>query len=197
MLANSRSKLNNLEEWRDVVGYEGDYEVSSHGRVRTHEGKTTYTKRHGVRKWKQRVLKEKNKNAIYARVDLWSEGKPKTILVHRLVAKAFLDNTEEYEYVNHKDGNPRNNNVDNLEWCSFKENVNHAFDNDMNSSARRVVVVHRETGEKTEFRSMSKASLFIGKGSRHIDYKIRKTPPDHYSGKYMFFLKEDEDKFLS
>lgn len=44
---------------------------------------------------------------------------------------------------------------------------------------------------------MSKASLFIGKSSRHIDYKIRKTPPDHYSGKYMFFLKEDEDKFLS
>lgn len=171
--------------------------MSSHGRVRTHKDKTTYTKRHGVRKWKQRVLQEKNKNSIYARVDLWSKGKPKTHLVHRLVAKAFLDNTEEYEYVNHKDGNPRNNNVDNLEWCSFKDNVNHAFDNDMNSSAKRVVVVHRETGEKTEFRSMSKASLFIGKSSRHIDYKIRKTPPDHYSGKYMFFLKEDEDKFLS
>lgn len=62
-------------EWKDVVGYEGIYEVSDTGEVRTKEGKTTYTERHGVRRWKQRTLKQKVSKDNTCRVSLWKGGK--------------------------------------------------------------------------------------------------------------------------
>lgn len=65
------------EIWKDVVGYENIYEVSSYGRVRTTIGKTTYTERHGVRHWKQRYLKNKTPKGRDVRVSLWKDGKLK------------------------------------------------------------------------------------------------------------------------
>lgn len=94
-----------VEEWKDVVGYEGIYEVSNRGRVRTHKNKTTYTIKHGIRHWKQRILKEKAKNNRDVRVSLWKGGKRKDYLVHRLVAEAFIPNPANKPTVNHIDGN--------------------------------------------------------------------------------------------
>src|SRR5690606_15982649 len=101
-------------EWRNVVGFEGIYEVSSEGEVRTHFDKTTYTERHGIRRWKQRVLKQKISEDGNHRVTLYKEGKPSTHLVHRLVAFAFLEPIEGKNYVNHDDGDRNNNFVSNL-----------------------------------------------------------------------------------
>ena len=78
------------EIWKDVVGYEGIYEVSSYGRIRTHKNKTTYTEKHGIRHWKQRYLKDKTPNGRDVRVTLWKNGECKYFLVHRLVAFAFI-----------------------------------------------------------------------------------------------------------
>ena len=89
------------EEWRDVVGYEGIYEVSNKGRIRTHKYKTTYTKKHGVRHWKQRYLKDKTPNGRDVRVALWKDGKPNYYLVHRLVAKAFIPFVKDKNCINH------------------------------------------------------------------------------------------------
>lgn len=157
-----------MEIWKDVVGYENIYEVSNFGRVRTHENKTTFTKRHGVRRWKQIMLKNKTPNGRDVRVSLWKDGKSKDFLVHRLVAYAFIPKIEGKESVNHIDGNPKNNHISNLEWCDHKENNNHAFDNGLIATGKRTVLKNVETGEEHSFRSMSKAGLFLGYNDKYI-----------------------------
>ena len=157
--------------WRDVEGYEGMYEVSDDGQVRTHKDKVTYTKMHGVRRWKQRVLKEKNPNGRDVRVDLWKDGKPKSFLVHRLVAYAFIPEVEGKTSINHKDGNPRNNNVENLEWCNHLENNRHAFANGLMYTIK-VDIINKETRERMRFGSLKEASLFLGKSNGYLsDFK--------------------------
>lgn len=71
------------------------------------------------------------------------EGEAKDFKVHRLVAKAFIQNPNNYKMVNHIDGNPLNNNANNLEWCTQKENIRHAIDNEL--TIRRINTIDRET----------------------------------------------------
>ena len=71
----------------------------------------------------------------YHIVNLSIEGKCKTYLVHRLVAKAFIPNPNNYPTINHKDGNKLNNNINNLEWCSYKYNTQHAIVNGLRHNA--------------------------------------------------------------
>lgn len=173
--------------WKDIVGYEGLYEVSNTGVVRTHANKTTYTARHGVRKWKQKELKEKNPSGRDVRVTLWKEGKSKDYLVHRLVALAFLEQPKGKDCVNHIDGNPKNNNISNLEWCDHKENNNHAFDTGLISTGRKVILVHKETCEPIYFRSMSRASAFLGYGETYLANHLYQGKAE--IGDYEIFLK--------
>lgn len=160
------------ENWKDVIGYEGIYEVSDLGRVRTNKDKVTYSVRHGVRHWKQRILKEKNPKGRDVRVSLWKNKEEKSFLVHRLVAEAFLDNPENKQTVNHIDGNPRNNKLENLEWSTYKENNNHAFDNKLISTSKPVTLINKDTREVFHFRSRSKASEFLGKYAGYVSESI-------------------------
>ena len=95
------------EEWRPVPGYEGIYEVSDLGNVRS--------KRYGT-------LKPIPLPNGYLRVHLCNKGSKRIKTVHRIVALAFLPNPNNYPCINHKDENRANNNVDNLEWCTYKHN---------------------------------------------------------------------------
>lgn len=159
--------------WKDVVGYEGIYEVSNDGQVRSTEGKTTFTKRHGVRVWKSRVLKEKNPLGREVRVSLWKNGQERSWLVHQLVAKAFIPNAENHKCINHLDGNPRNNNVNNLEWCDHYINNNHAFDNRLIKTGKITKLVNLKTGKEYIFRSQTKAGEFLGRSHGYLaDKKI-------------------------
>lgn len=99
------------EIWKDVKGFEGLYEISSFGRVKN---SSNHIK-------KLRLFKNG-----YLYVGLWNKGASKTLLVHRLVAKHFILNIDNKKQVNHKDGNKLNNSMNNLEWCSDKENKRHA-----------------------------------------------------------------------
>jgi len=112
--------------WRDVVGFEGLYEVSNEGRVKTVERKVK--NKHGVRTVNPIILKQSLRLG-YPSVTLSSENKNYSRHVHRLVAQAFLPNPDDLPQINHKDLNPENNNVDNLEWCTAKHNINHYLDN--------------------------------------------------------------------
>lgn len=107
-----------IEEWKPVVGYEGLYEVSSLGRVRSLD-------RFYYRLHKGKVLSPTKDRYGYLTVTLNCNGKSKTIKIHRLVAQAFIENPDNLPQVNHKDENPSNNNVDNLEWCTAKYNNNY------------------------------------------------------------------------
>lgn len=163
------------EEWRDVVGYEGIYEVSSLGRVRTHKDKTTSNKRYKVRRWKQRFLSQKvGKKDNMHRVHLWKGGKDKTFLVHRLVAFAFLEKPPEKDFVNHLDGDRFNNSVSNLEWCTSKENNEHAFATGLMNTEIPIALTDVHTTETREFRSMSHASIFLGRSSGYVSGLLKK-----------------------
>ena len=176
-----------LMEWRDVVGYEGIYEVSRCGEVRTKEGKTTFSKLHGKRVWKQRVLKQKTSKDNTRRVSLWKNGKERTWLVHRIVAKAFIPRVKGKDFINHIDGSRLNNHVDNLEWCDHTENNNHAFDNDLMSANKKIVLVDKETKETFYFRSLAKASEFMGYHKGYLSGRLKRGKND--TKKYEIFKK--------
>ena len=116
----------NEEIWKDIIGYEGYYQVSNKGSVRSLDREvplvSNVTSFH-LKKRKGRELSLCTTKSGYCTAGLYKDGKGVHHSVHRLVAKHFLPQTA--ETVNHKDGNKTNNCVENLEWCSQKENTIH------------------------------------------------------------------------
>ena len=121
------------EIWKDIEGYEGLYQVSNKGRVKSfHSGEG-------------KIIKLGTHPQGYKLVVLSKRGQTKTCRVHRLVAQAFIPNPENLPVVNHKDENPSNNNVENLEWCTQKHNVNHGTCQERKENAKKK---SKETGLK-------------------------------------------------
>lgn len=114
------------EEWRDVVGYEGFYQVSNLGRVRSLDRYVRHSSG-GKMLRRSKVLKLTPDVDGYSTVGLYLGGKSSTFKVHRLVAEVFIPNFDNLPEVNHKDGVKSNNNLGNLEWSTHKENMQHAF----------------------------------------------------------------------
>lgn len=167
-----------MEEWRDIPQYSGLYEASSEGRIRTKEGKTTSSARFDKRVWKQRILKQKyrkKKHRQDAMVCLWKDGKPYYHLVSRLIASAFHgDNLKTKLTVNHKDGNPQNNNASNLEWMTVKENIRYGIENGQYKNMMKPVHVISDNGEEIISNSMSELSELMGKSHSYVCDRIRK-----------------------
>ena len=112
------------EIWRPIEGYEGLYEVSSYGRVKSLE--KSYIRKNGIIDHKsERILIPIKDKDGYLQVKLYKDKKQYTRKLHRLVAEAFLDNPYNKPEVNHKDEDKTNNRVDNLEWCDGKYNINY------------------------------------------------------------------------
>ena len=174
------------ELWRDIPDYEGLYQASTKGRIRTCEGKTTRTEHHGVRHWKQRILKPKSEKAKSGRGDqrvtLWKDGKSKDYLVARLVAMAWVEGFSPNMTVNHIDGNFKNNNVENLEWLTLSDNIRHGFKSGLYPS-KKVKVINNVTGEETTYRSMAECDRAIGKHNGYISgcFKNGKTTNEAYT----------------
>lgn len=112
------------EIWKKVVGYDY-YEVSSIGRVRSIDKKVRVRGGHNVIKT-GRIIVPGTAHG-YLSVCLCHNSKKKWMRVHRLVSMAFIPNPENKPFINHKDANRKNNNVQNLEWCTHAENMNHCL----------------------------------------------------------------------
>lgn len=162
------------EIWKDIPNYKG-YQVSNLGRVRTYN-KTSYTKKHGIRKWKDRILKYKgNTYKTGYKVDLWKDGKPKTFLVARLVAFTFnnVDINNHELTVDHIDCNRFNNNLNNLELVSLKENIQRAFTNNLCNTIN-IKLINKNTNEEIIFYSLSKASQYMNKNCKYLSCNIKR-----------------------
>ena len=119
------------EVWADISGFEGFYQVSNKGNVRSLP-RTIMTKRGSERRQPGKLIKPFKTSNGYLRVHLYAQGKSEKWRVHRLVAMAFLPHNPEFQVVNHIDGNQENNVVTNLEWCTQGRNVQHAFATGLN-----------------------------------------------------------------
>ncbi len=107
------------EVWKDVEGFEGFYQISNYGRLKSFK-----QLREG------RILSLNNKNGTYLSVILTAKNKePRSTRMHRLVSEAFISNPDSLPEVNHKDCNRQNNHVDNLEWVTHEDNMQHALAN--------------------------------------------------------------------
>lgn len=123
------------EIWKDVVGYEGMYQVSNMGRVLSIERDTTRicsTRKDSVFHVKGGYVYMHDNQHGYVVCNLSKDKKSKSFSVHRLVAIAFIPNPNGYREVNHIDGNKLNNRSDNLEWCTRQQNIRHSFDMGLN-----------------------------------------------------------------
>ena len=114
------------EEWRDVVGYEGLYQVSNLGRVKSLSRRIVY-KDGREYNYPSKVLKNQKISTGYIGVMLYGVDGNKQYFVHRLVAETFIPNPNNLSDVNHKDGCKTNNILSNLEWCSHSDNQKHAY----------------------------------------------------------------------
>lgn len=117
-----------LEIWKDILGYEGYYQVSNFGRVRslTRSEVIPYLETTRVRKRNGRICAPRF-NRHYFQITLSRDGRKEQPPIHRLVAQAFIPNPDGKPQVNHIDGNKTNNAWTNLEWCTAQENAQHAI----------------------------------------------------------------------
>lgn len=158
------------EVWRDIKGYEGIYQVSNLGNVRSLDRMYEYHNSSGevyFREYKGKVLTQNN-SLRYKQISLSNRGSTGNFLVHRLVAEAFIPNPDNLPEVNHKDENPSNNRVDNLEWCTKSYNINYGNRNKLVSKALKGRILSPESIEK--LRNSLKGHTPWNKGlhTRHI-----------------------------
>lgn len=156
-----------MEVWKEIPFANGEYLVSNNGKVKT--AKTG------------RVLAPAIDARGYERVCLFKVHRDRRYKVHRLVAITFIPNPDGKEQVNHKDGDKRNNNVENLEWMTNAENMHHSIENGLHdglqrfrdSKKKRVIATHIDSGEVIVFDSVLSAKTAIG--TCHIQEVINGT----------------------
>ena len=124
------------EIWKDIEGYEGKYQVSNKGRVKS----LSYNKT-----GREDIMKQRKSTNGYLMANLCKNGKHKHCLIHRLVASAFIHNPEGLPEVNHKDEDKTNNNVENLEWCDHLYNNNYGTKNERSAKSQGKPVICIET----------------------------------------------------
>ena len=180
------------EIWKDIKGYEGYYQVSNLGRIKSlgryifiirNRGRQTYNQI-----VKEKILKTYKSSNGYLLVFLKKNNKTKSLFVHRAVATAFIPNIENKPQVNHKDGNKQNNCLDNLEWATHSENMQHAWKHHLIKNIENMLIGGEKGREKRyrpilllknniivkEFKNKISACRFFNIDHKTIERKIER-----------------------
>ena len=181
-----------MEEWKPVVGYEGLYEVSNKGNVRSIDREVNQSNG-SIGHYKGKMLKGEYDKQGYKRYRLSKNSKSKKIFAHQLVAIAFIPNPypERYKFVNHKDETHNNNCVENLEWCDAKYNNNYGTFKQRLSEAKKKKIICVTDGKK--FNSVNEAAEFYGINRRLISGVLSKSKKTTY-GKVFIYDNEWGDE---
>ena len=172
------------EIWKDIQGYEGYYQVSNLGRVKSLNYKRTK---------KEKILKPNITKVNYQQVHLCKNKQIKILYIHRLVAEMFIPNPNNFPIINHKDENPMNNIYSNLEWCDKKYNLNYGTAQERKAQKHNKPILQFDLDSNfiKEYESITQASKEL---NIKIDYisscclgRRRKTKG------YVFKFKNDKD----
>ena len=157
------------EIWKDIKGYEGKYQISNKGNIRSLNYRRT---------GKTKILQPGKDKDGYLLIGLRKDGKKKTYKIHRLVAEAFLENPNKKPQINHIDGNKQNNYISNLEWCTNKENMAHAYTNGLalGKHGKQTIYIAAEANKKpvrcittdTTYKSATEAESLTGVAHQNI-----------------------------
>jgi len=148
-----------MEVWKNIVGFE-NYKVSNLGNVIGLEIKTDFGR--ATKIYPERVINAWIDKKGYHYIDICKKGKYKRYLLHRLVAMHFIENTHKKPQVNHIDGIKSNNKVENLEWCTAKENLKHARDTGLNDNS----------GEKNYQSKLSESDVLYIRNSKETQKQL-------------------------
>lgn len=163
------------EIWKDIEGYEGLYQVSNYGRIKSLN--YNHTKQ-------EKIITPVSNHRGYLKVTLSKNNVRKNKNIHKLVAIAFILNPNNYNIVNHIDGNKLNNKANNLEWCTAKENTAHAFKHNlMKPRGKPVLQYDKNDNFIKEYRSIAEACREVNTSSMNIIKcckKINKTAKGFY-----------------
>ena len=142
--------------WKDIKGYEGLYQVSDKGEVRNKSNK---------------ILKPFDNGNGYKKIMLFKDNKRTPYYIHRLVAENFISNPNNWKQINHKDENPSNNTLENLEWCNNTYNVNYGGHNErmINSKSKTVYQYDLDGNYITYFKNCGEASIYTGVSKSQIN----------------------------
>lgn len=175
MIVNLKLKhINNIKDlpneiWKDIPNYEGIYQISNKGRVKS------LTRTIGTCKRRDKIIIPKDNGTGYYKVNLYKNGKHKNHYIHKLVASVFISNENNKPCINHKDYNRKNNNVENLEWVSYKENNNysHCAEHAALHNSLRVLVVDLNNNPIKMFASIHQCGRHFNVDASHISSIIR------------------------
>ena len=168
------------EIWHDIDGYEGLYQISNKGRVKS------------LKCGKERIRTPVITNDGYLNVILYKNTTAQHRLIHRLVAEVFIPNPENKPQVNHKDENKLNNCVNNLEWATAKENINHGTRNErVADSLSKPILQYSKSGEFIrEWQGAREVERVLGIDNSHINACCRGKQKSSYD--FIWRYKEED-----
>lgn len=171
-----------MEKFVDIIGYEGHYQISNYGRVKSLA--RIDSKNSGTRHHDKFLVEDVSHKMGYKRVSLCLNGVVKRLQVHRLVATTFIENPLKKPQINHIDHNPKNNHVTNLEWVSGKENMEHSSKAGRQEDCRKLGMLQAQENNQKRAEHKYKTILGIyfvktytkkprGSTKRFIDYRCK------------------------
>lgn len=179
-----------MNEWIPIRDTDNKYFVNKQGQILSANPNKGFLKKQPL------ILNGSKDKDGYLRVDIRQDGVIKTVKVHRIVAETFIPNPQNKPTVNHIDGNKLNNSVENLEWCTNKENILHSYNSGLrpNSHLGFDVTIYCENGEIKTFKSMKECSTYLNHSKAYLVEKKKKYGNEFYIGKDLVKIGEQNNK---